>query len=195
MKTASWFTAVPPDHIKIGISRGTPRGQPAGYRLYKTLAPGPWFNSVSVEEYYRRYRAEILGPLDRERVVHDIRRLAGGRIPVLCCYEKPNGRDWCHRAMAAEWLAVHLKRTVPEFDFLTLPQHEHPLMPAQLRRPPLLPDPADDVGAFVGKSATLLGIRYEVLRADPDNPGQAIVQAGDRQFPCSLASLHRYFGS
>ena len=36
--------------------------------------------------------------------------------------------------MAAEWLAEALGATVPEFGFESLPQHEHPLMPPQLRR-------------------------------------------------------------
>jgi hypothetical protein len=27
IKTANWFATLPDDHIKIGISRGTPRGQ------------------------------------------------------------------------------------------------------------------------------------------------------------------------
>jgi hypothetical protein len=30
--TSSWFTPLPPDHVRIGISRGTPRGVVAGYR-------------------------------------------------------------------------------------------------------------------------------------------------------------------
>ena len=46
MKTASWFTKLPEDHIQIGISRGAPRRMAAGYRLFKTLAPGAWFNSA-----------------------------------------------------------------------------------------------------------------------------------------------------
>src|ERR1017187_9456071 len=48
--TASWFTPLPATHIKIGISRGVPRGLPAGHRLFKKLAPGPWFNSVGIAE-------------------------------------------------------------------------------------------------------------------------------------------------
>jgi hypothetical protein len=124
---------VPPDHIKIGISRGTPRGQAAGYRIYKTLAPGPWFNSVGIAEYYRRYRDEILAPLDPATILVEIAEKAAGKTPVLCCYEKPDGQQWCHRAMAAQWLAEHLGRVVPELGFETLPQDQHPLMPPELR--------------------------------------------------------------
>ena len=135
MKTASWFTTLPAGHMRIGISRGTPRRQPAGYRIYRALAPGPWFNSVSIEEYYHLYRTEILGPLDPRKVREDLETLAAGQVPVMLCYERPMViGDWCHRAMAAEWLAENLGVTVPEVGFENRRQHEHPLMPRQLRR-------------------------------------------------------------
>ena len=143
MKTASWFTPLPEDHMRIGISRGTPRRMAAGYRLYKPLAPGPWFNSVGVEEYYDRYRTEILGALDPRKVRDDLQRLSLGKVPVMLCYERPGGADWCHRAMAAEWLAEALGTPVPEFGYETVPQGEHPLMPPQLRREIALPDIPD----------------------------------------------------
>lgn len=50
IKTASWATKLPDDHLRVGISRGTPRRLPAGYRVFRSLAPGPWFNSVGIEE-------------------------------------------------------------------------------------------------------------------------------------------------
>src|ERR1019366_452407 len=134
MKTASWFTTLPDDHKRIGISRGTPRRLPAGYRIYRALAPGPWFNSVGIEEYYHLYRTEVLGPLNPRTVADDLVRLGGGLVPVILCYERPCGADWCHRAMAAEWLAEALGFVVPEVGYEALPQHEHPLMPPQLRR-------------------------------------------------------------
>src|SRR5262249_23635892 len=55
IKTSWWFGRLPEGHLKIGVSRGTPRGTPAGYRMYRPLQPGPWFNSVSVEVYKQRY--------------------------------------------------------------------------------------------------------------------------------------------
>ena len=68
LKTASWFSVLPPDHIRIGISRGVPRlAIGKGYRLYRKLAPGPWFNHVPLDEYRRRYDAEILAPWIRNR--------------------------------------------------------------------------------------------------------------------------------
>ena len=52
------------------------------------------------------------------------RRLDG----LLCCFEKPNDPpNWCHRQLAADWLAKGLGIAVPEFGFETLTQDQHPL--------------------------------------------------------------------
>ena len=102
IKTASWFTKLPDDNLRIGISRSTPRRMPPGYRIYRKLAPGPWFNSVGIDEYYHRYRTEILGPLDPGLVADDLLRLGAGSIPVMLCFERPGTAEWCHRTMSAE---------------------------------------------------------------------------------------------
>ena len=202
MKTASWFTSLPDDHIRIGISRGAPRRMTAGYRRYKTLAPGPWFDSAGIDEYYSRYRTEILGPLDPHKVRDDLDRLAAGRIPVLLCYERPGGADWCHRAMAAEWLAEALGTAIPEFGYETLSQGEHPLMPPQLRRDIALAD-IPDVTPFIGRSATIDGEVHTVIGPDPKKLGMAIVATGRpgelaftdraRQFSTGIDTLRRHF--
>jgi hypothetical protein len=132
IKTGSWFTPLPEDHIRIGISRGVPRGMPAGYRLFKALAPGPWFNTTTPTEYDHLY-AEILGKLDAGEVVRQIEALANGRVPVLCCYERPNTGVWCHRAMVSRWLHQQLGLVVPEVGFEARPVEDpHPLLPAEL---------------------------------------------------------------
>src|ERR1700722_17035038 len=122
IKTGAWFARLPDDHIRVGISRGVPCRLDAGYRIYKKLAPGPWFNSVGIDEYYARYRAEILGPLNPRLTAEELISISGGRIPVLLCFETVNGGSWCHRAMAAEWLAEALGHVVPEFGSEHLPQ-------------------------------------------------------------------------
>ena len=134
IKTASWFSPLPEGHIRVGISRGIPRRTPAGYRVYRKLAPGPWFLSVSAQEYDHRYRTEILGPLDPRVVASELSDLAGGRIPCLLCYERVPYGPWCHRALAAAWLAEGLGQPVPELGFEDLPQAQHPYMSAELRR-------------------------------------------------------------
>lgn len=193
IKTSNWFQPLPDDHQRVGISRGTPRRVSAGYRIYRDLAPGPWFNSVSVAEYNRRYRAEILGPLTPRQVADDLLALGNGRIPVMLCYEragKPG--DWCHRAIVAEWLAAGLGIVVPEFGFESLPQHEHPLMPRELRRviaPPEIPD----VTPFIGRTATIHGKVYRVARPDPDQPGRAIIDTGAGEYSTGIDNLRRHF--
>jgi hypothetical protein len=52
--------------------------------------------------------------------------------------------------MAAEWLAEVLGATVPEFGFESLPQHEHPMMPPQLRRVLPTTEPGD-VSVFMAQ--------------------------------------------
>ena len=42
IKTASWFVKLSADHVQIGVSRGVPRGM-TGYKRYRALEPGPWF--------------------------------------------------------------------------------------------------------------------------------------------------------
>jgi len=57
MKVSSFFDYQGPG--RISIARYAPRGTPAGFRVYKPLAPGPWFNSVSRTEYERRYAISV----------------------------------------------------------------------------------------------------------------------------------------
>jgi hypothetical protein len=192
IKTASWKTKLPDDHLRVGISRGVPRRLPAGYRVYRALVPGPWFNSVGIEEYYHLYRTEILGPLDPTLIADALLALGNGRVPVLLCYEQPIPGQWCHRAMAAEWLAEVLGATVPEFGYESLPQHEHPLMPPQLRRRLPSTEPGD-VSPFVGRTAIIAGELHRVVGPDPEKPGMAIIAAGDRQFSTSMTTLRRQF--
>jgi hypothetical protein len=103
--TSSWFTRLPPGYVRIGISRGTPRGQRAGYRMYRALAPGFDFSNVDVDTYYTMY-AQQLAALDPAKVVRDLHELAEGMRPALLCFEKPEVSDasWCHRGQVAAWL-------------------------------------------------------------------------------------------
>ena len=134
IKTSSWFTPLPEGHFRIGISRGSPRNAGAGFRLFKTLAPGPWFNSVGPEEYYHLYRTEILAPLNPRVIAATLLDMARGAIPVMLCYEPPGAAgQWCHRAMAAEWLSQALGQPVPEVGFESRDQRDHPNMPEVLR--------------------------------------------------------------
>ena len=110
MKTASWFKYS--GEGRVGISRGVPRRAVKGYRLYRKLAPGPWFNSVDAEEYHRRFLTEVLGPLDPQRTWDDLHALVAPCEPVLMCFEPdPAG---CHRRMVARWLEEALGVRIDE---------------------------------------------------------------------------------
>lgn len=114
--TSSWFQPLPESHLRIGISRGVPRGTAAGYRRYPALNPGSWFRSASVDEYRQRYVSEVLGVLDPYRVVEDLLTMAGHRFPTLVCWEEPApGPNWCHRGYVSEWLHSRLGLEVREF--------------------------------------------------------------------------------
>lgn len=115
MKTASFSTYAGPG--RISIARYAPRYTPPGYRVFKPLAPGPWFNSVD-ERTYRAFYFKQLAGLDAATVVAQLEELAGGHEPVLLCWERPldiaAGRTFCHRHMVAEWLQQRLGLVVAE---------------------------------------------------------------------------------
>jgi hypothetical protein len=130
MKTASFFTYTGPG--RVSISRFPPRGTPAGFRIFRALAPGEWFNSVSKEEYERRYAAQ-LAVLNARTVHEDLVRLAAGAEPVLLCWEKPpfHETNWCHRRLVAAWFKTELAIEVPELGFESLPDTIQPAVPLQ----------------------------------------------------------------
>jgi hypothetical protein len=132
MVTSSWWTPLTDEYARIGISRGTPRGQ-SGYRMYRKLAPGSWFASVSQEEYCRQY-STILEGLDPELVLYELIDLAGGRVPALLCFERPPPEPrWCHRGLVSAWFANRLGLCVPEYRHETLGYGwSHPKMPPQM---------------------------------------------------------------
>ncbi len=113
MKTASFFTFVGPG--RISIARFPPRNTPAGFRVFKPLAPGSWFNSVSQEMYRELYFAQ-LAEMNALQVWETLHALAAGAEPVLLCWEKPpfHSTNWCHRRMVSEWFATELKLEVHE---------------------------------------------------------------------------------
>lgn len=135
--TASWFSKLPDTHLKVGISRGAPRGLQAGtYRRYGALAPGAWFKSVTPQEYLRLY-GDILAGLNPADVAGDLIELGNGKVPTMLCFEGAkdiqSGTKWCHRHLAAQWLEEQLGIKVEEVDnpdldrFAYLKQRDVPL--------------------------------------------------------------------
>ncbi len=115
MKTASYFTYTGPG--RIGISVGAPRGCPAGYRMYRALAPRRDMLKFDQATYRRIFFDEILAKLDPERVVRELHSLAASHEPVLLCFELPpfTASNWCHRRLVAEWLQETMGLDVPEY--------------------------------------------------------------------------------
>jgi hypothetical protein len=102
--TASWytqlpaadlFTSAPESYCRIGISRGSPRGQ-SGFRMYRKLQPGPGTLRLPPAEFTSHYLRDVLGKLDAQQVVDELLELADGKTPALCCFEQAHGPAWCH---------------------------------------------------------------------------------------------------
>jgi hypothetical protein len=113
MKTASFFCYDGPG--RISIARLTPRAAQPGYRVYRRLAPGPWFNSVPYDEYVVLYE-EQLSTLDARRVWDELHSLVAPHEPILLCWERPplTTKTWCHRTMVANWIGRVLEEQVTE---------------------------------------------------------------------------------
>lgn len=134
LATACWFDPMPPGHVKIGISRGTPRGMEHIAKV-PALFPGSWFRTAETEEYRARY-AQQLASLDPAEIVAEIEAKAQRQIAVLCCYERLGSGDWCHRGYVSAWLCLHLGLVVPELhDASGAYAGSHPMLPAEFRRP------------------------------------------------------------
>jgi hypothetical protein len=110
--TASWYTqlpaadlltSTPESYCRIGISRGTPRGQSC-FRMYRKLQPGPGTLKLHAEEFTSHYRRDVLGKLDAQQVVDELLAMTDGAIPALCCFEHATSEAWCHRGLVSAWL-------------------------------------------------------------------------------------------
>jgi hypothetical protein len=101
----------------VAISCGVPSWfKDAGHPVYAKLAP-PWelvhgfkTKQLSEEDYRRVYHEIVLRPLDPLRTIAEL--LALGPSPTLLCWE---ASGFCHRRLAADWLAHAMGREIPEF--------------------------------------------------------------------------------
>jgi hypothetical protein len=114
--TSSWFVKLPGDHLRVGISRSTPR-RISGFRRLRALEPGLWFNAASPEEFHKLYMAQ-LNALDVAAIVVGLEAMAADAqavAVVFVCYEAPHGGAWCHRSLISAWLHDRLGLEVPEY--------------------------------------------------------------------------------
>lgn len=114
MRTSSYFQYFGPG--RIAISRSVPKNVLPGYKVFRDLAPGPWFREVNYAVYREKYFHQ-LSRLDPEKTWERLHDLADGYEPVLLCYERSpfSMRNWCHRRMVAEWFESELGFVVPEW--------------------------------------------------------------------------------
>jgi hypothetical protein len=115
VQTASWFTYLGPG--RIGISRGTPRGARAGFRLFRALCPT---SEMLRRKHYSQeeYDLAILANLDPQETWEELHGLAGDAEPVLLCWERPPfiaPHNLCHRRWVAEWFERTLGHRVEEY--------------------------------------------------------------------------------
>ncbi len=113
------------DVVKVGISRGVPRGKaakqlPYRYKRIPALFPSSdllkgWkAHEISPEEYapvYRRY----LDSLGVEEVTGQLKTKSaenGGKPLVLLCWCYPG--EFCHRRVWADWYQEKTGQEVPE---------------------------------------------------------------------------------
>lgn len=114
MKTASYFTYTGPG--RIGITVGNPRRAPAGFRIYRRLAPTRAMLALGYDAYRPRFDNDILAPLDPQAEWAALEALAAPYEPVLLCFERPpfTRANFCHRRFVAAWFTQHLGVAVPE---------------------------------------------------------------------------------
>ena len=70
-------------------------------------------SSETEDIYIERYRREVLGRLDVNRLLKDIELYSKGKDVALCCFEKPD--EFCHRHLLAEWLNEKFGLDIKEF--------------------------------------------------------------------------------
>jgi hypothetical protein len=76
---------------------------------------------LDADAYRRTYQREMLDRLDPHQAAAQLRALAGGAAPVLCCWDRAGSGASCHRAQAPAWLSTAIGAPVPEVGFETLP--------------------------------------------------------------------------
>lgn len=118
MQTSNFWNYTQPG--RIVISRGFPRNLGEGYKLYRALNPGRWFNDPALTgnqaKFREKYFDEILKPLNPRQVYDHLHKIVEGHEPVLLCWEDVTKPDqWCHRRMVAEWFEDQLGVIVPEY--------------------------------------------------------------------------------
>jgi uncharacterized protein YeaO (DUF488 family) len=121
--------ALPPYNkaLKVGISRGGPRGLKMPYK-YRMLRAEPFAPSKNLLSWWRRpgtrtsedeevYEREYLLQLEEagvERIAEQLEDKAAGAsgTVILLCHEEPG--EFCHRRLFARWWQETTGQEIPE---------------------------------------------------------------------------------
>lgn len=190
--TSSFSTKLPPSFARICIARGAPRWEPSILR-YAPLAPGKWYKTVDEIEYRKLYFGEILGKLDPNKVVEDLKAKGLGRPVAILCWEAPQKwEDWCHRGYVSQWLHSEIGLEVPEYG---MEEHgigvAHPKIPKRYRVRVEAPvqDRSAEILPHVGKMFRSGKAAFQVKGVSEEFPDQAEVTDGRRVTTITVETL------
>lgn len=102
------YTSEKPNLVPISIARSAPTGY-TGY-VYRAFAPtaeilANWKVNHDEAAYIEAYQRNVLDKLDPQKVLKELHQRSVGKDIVLLCWE--SSEKFCHRHLAAEWLAKH----------------------------------------------------------------------------------------
>lgn len=118
MKTANYTTRkLTPAHAPIRTSIGSPR-----FKLKFALAgsvpelmPRREWLGLTREQYEKLYLAK-LDAIGVEKIRRSIEAAASGKEPVLLCFCKLDGSNFCHRRLFAAWWHRRTGQTIAELE-------------------------------------------------------------------------------
>lgn len=110
--------------VPVCISVGVPRWNlPFDLRFHlEVLKPHRLLLKEQNQEKYRESYVRKLEAAGMEAIgksIEQVSAAAGGRDPVLLCFENVAGGEWCHRRMFAEWWVDRIGEPVDELELMT----------------------------------------------------------------------------
>ena len=108
----------------VGISRGTPRGNPGfRYRIMRELAPSKATFALEDQEAFTVSYLRQLEDIGAPAILDRLEGISGGRDVVLLCWERlVDPGEWCHRRMLADYIEREAGTKVSELASGDLPR-------------------------------------------------------------------------
>lgn len=104
--------------VHVRISRGHPRGTPS-LPVVRELMPSrelfEELHAIDPDEWFARYTAGLAAQPDAiEQRLAELAAEHPGQTLVLCCFERVERGERCHRRAFAEWWEARTGTPVPE---------------------------------------------------------------------------------